>query len=176
MTANKFWYENWVYCFETNSVYSFSLQSIHLFVPKWPHLLLNSKGLTLQIKTYSAIYQTMLNLGLRNFKPIFQRMHVLSVVIFFSLLMFISLNWYLHFNHASLISFNIWRWKCKGIWDKLFKGRPSKICERQPLKNLKGYGLLKQFLSHKWSLIWTNISSNENKKALSPFYHKKYFY
>ena len=30
------------------------------------------------------------------------------------------------------------------IWDKGFKNGLSKICERQPLKNLKGYGLLKQ--------------------------------
>ena len=29
-------------------------------------------------------------------------------------------------------------------WDKVFKNGPSKICGRQPLKNLKGYGLLKQ--------------------------------
>ena len=28
-------------------------------------------------------------------------------------------------------------------WDKVFKSGPSKICGRQPLKNLKGYGLLK---------------------------------
>ena len=28
------------------------------------------------------------------------------------------------------------------IWDKVFKNGPSKICERQSLKNLKGYGLL----------------------------------
>ena len=27
------------------------------------------------------------------------------------------------------------------IWDKVFKSGPSKICGRQPLKNLKGYGL-----------------------------------
>ena len=27
-------------------------------------------------------------------------------------------------------------------WDKVFKNGPSKICERQPLKNLKKYGLL----------------------------------
>ena len=32
-------------------------------------------------------------------------------------------------------------------WDKVFKGGPSKICGRQPLKNLKGYGLLKQTIS-----------------------------
>ena len=31
----------------------------------------------------------------------------------------------------------------KYIWDKVFKNRPSKICGRHPLKNLKGYGLLK---------------------------------
>ena len=29
------------------------------------------------------------------------------------------------------------------IWDKVFKNEPSKIYGRQPLKNLKGYGLLK---------------------------------
>ena len=29
------------------------------------------------------------------------------------------------------------------IWDKVFKNGPSKICGRQPLKNLKGYGLFK---------------------------------
>ena len=28
------------------------------------------------------------------------------------------------------------------IWDKVFKNGPSKICGGQPLKNLKGYGLL----------------------------------
>ena len=27
-------------------------------------------------------------------------------------------------------------------WDKALKNGPSKICGRQPLKNLKGYGLL----------------------------------
>ena len=30
------------------------------------------------------------------------------------------------------------------IWDKVFKNEPSEICGRQPLKNLKWYGLLKQ--------------------------------
>ena len=29
------------------------------------------------------------------------------------------------------------------ISDKVFKNGPSKICGRQPLKNMKGYGLLK---------------------------------
>ena len=28
-------------------------------------------------------------------------------------------------------------------WDKVFKNGPSKTCGRQPLKNLKGYGLPK---------------------------------
>ena len=28
-------------------------------------------------------------------------------------------------------------------WDKLFKNGPSKICGRQPLKNLKGFNLSK---------------------------------
>ena len=30
----------------------------------------------------------------------------------------------------------------RDIWCKVFKNEPSKICGRQPLKNLKGYGLL----------------------------------
>ena len=30
------------------------------------------------------------------------------------------------------------------IWDKVFKNGASKICGRQPLNNLKGYGLPKQ--------------------------------
>ena len=34
--------------------------------------------------------------------------------------------------------------KTCGIWDKVFKNGPSNFCGRQPLKNLKGYGLLKQ--------------------------------
>ena len=29
------------------------------------------------------------------------------------------------------------------IWDKVFKNGPSKICGRQPLKNLKRYGVRK---------------------------------
>ena len=32
-------------------------------------------------------------------------------------------------------------------WDKVFKIGPSKICGKQPLKDLKGYGLLKQTIS-----------------------------
>ena len=35
----------------------------------------------------------------------------------------------------------------KGIWDKVFKSAPSKICGRQRLKNSKGYALLKQTMS-----------------------------
>ena len=33
------------------------------------------------------------------------------------------------------------------IWDKVFKKGPNKVCGRQPLKNLKGYGLNKQTIS-----------------------------
>ena len=33
------------------------------------------------------------------------------------------------------------------MWDKVFKNGPSKTCGRQPLENLKGYGLLKQTTS-----------------------------
>ena len=34
------------------------------------------------------------------------------------------------------------------IWDKVFKNGPGRICGSQPLKNLKGYRLLKQMISH----------------------------
>ena len=37
-------------------------------------------------------------------------------------------------------------WVRISIWDKVFKNGPSKICGRQPLKNLKGYGLFKYFI------------------------------
>ena len=36
------------------------------------------------------------------------------------------------------------------IWHKVFKSGTSKICGRQPLKHLKGYGLLKHFT---WSTL-----------------------
>ena len=35
----------------------------------------------------------------------------------------------------------------KNLWDKVFKNGPSKICGRQPLKNLKGYGLLEHLIA-----------------------------
>ena len=35
----------------------------------------------------------------------------------------------------------------RNIWDKVFKNGPNKVCRRQSLKNLKGYGLLKQTIS-----------------------------
>ena len=44
-------------------------------------------------------------------------------------------------------------------WLKVFKNGPSIICRRQPLKNLKGYGLLRQFpdflkaVFHKFCLV-----------------------
>ena len=36
------------------------------------------------------------------------------------------------------------------IWDKVFKSGLSKFCGRQPLKNFRGYGLLKQTISSKF--------------------------
>ena len=46
------------------------------------------------------------------------------------------------------------------IRDKACKNGPSKICERQPLKNLKGYGLLKQIISFQIfeRLFFTNFT------------------
>ena len=46
--------------------------------------------------------------------------------------------------------------KVKVIWDKVFKNGQSKICGRQPLKNLKRYGML--------------IPSNLLKAVFSKFY------
>ena len=34
------------------------------------------------------------------------------------------------------------------IWGKVFKNGPSKICGRQPLKHLKGYGMPKAEHTH----------------------------
>ena len=43
------------------------------------------------------------------------------------------------------------------MWDKVFKNGASKIRGRQPLKNLKGYGLLKQTLLGPFLNTWTHI-------------------
>ena len=43
------------------------------------------------------------------------------------------------------------------MWDKVFKNVPSEICGRQPLKNLKWYGLLKQTIFHKFHLVHSLI-------------------
>ena len=55
-------------------------------------------------------------------------------------------------------------WTLKGV--KVFKNEPSKICWRQPLKNLKRYGLFRQkaafhkfYLVHSW-VLWPKSSSN----------------
>ena len=43
-------------------------------------------------------------------------------------------------------------------WDKVFKNGPSKIYERQNLKNWKGYGLLKETISLQ---IFQRLSSTD---------------
>ena len=47
---------------------------------------------------------------------------------------------------------------CNYSWGKVFKGGLSKFCGRQPLKNLKGYGLLKQTISTE---IFERLSSKK---------------
>ena len=76
----------------------------------------------------------------------------------FSAIFWICINgYYMMFNPPLLLC----------IWDKVFKSGPSKICGRQPLKNLKGYGLLKQYM---WLLLSsfqyciTNFSNHFFKK------------
>ena len=39
-------------------------------------------------------------------------------------------------------SFKVYVDNLLDVWDKVFKNGASKICGRQPLKNLKGYGLI----------------------------------
>ena len=50
------------------------------------------------------------------------------------------------------------------ICDKVFKNGPSKICERQPLKNLKGYGLLKHLCLVKY-LIKYDLKTPSNAQV-----------
>ena len=46
------------------------------------------------------------------------------------------------------VDFNRYKGKfLRFTYEPVFKNGPSKICGRQPLKNLKGYGLLKQTIS-----------------------------
>ena len=51
-----------------------------------------------------------------------------------------NIGWYFYYFHAT---FSYFGFLCN-IWDKVFKNGPCKICGRQPLKKLKGHGLLKQ--------------------------------
>ena len=39
------------------------------------------------------------------------------------------------------------------MWDKVFRSGPSKICGRQPVKNLKRYGLFNGILHNLISII-----------------------
>ena len=70
------------------------------------------------------------------------------------------------------------------IWDKYSENGPSKTCGRQPLKNLKGYGLLKIFkgclpqmllgpfvntLPHKNVYISNKVAQNDDIKILHQF-------
>ena len=48
--------------------------------------------------------------------------------------------------------------KAVSIWDQVFKNGPSKVCGRQPLKNLKGYGLQTIPLQIFWRLSSTNFT------------------
>ena len=69
-----------------------------------------------------------------------------------------------------------WIWE---IWDKVFKSGPSKICGRQLLKNLEGYGLLSKsycYTNHCYLRVKgrTFISCNKVLLVLTSLFH--YFY
>ena len=52
------------------------------------------------------------------------------------------------------------------IWDKVFKNGSSKICGRQPLKNFKGYGLLKQNITHEEYFLALNLPAGKISLSL----------
>ena len=52
------------------------------------------------------------------------------------------------------------------IWDKVFKNGPSKVCERQPLKILKWYGLLRQICPILYTIHWRK----GNQKKILEFF------
>ena len=51
------------------------------------------------------------------------------------------------------------------IWDKVYKNGPSKICGRQPLKNLKEYGLSSKNFT--WSILEYCVPSSMYDGVLS---------
>ena len=63
------------------------------------------------------------------------------------------------------------------IWVKVFENGPSKICERQPLKNLKLYGLLGRpiyiFAIFKTGSIFKSLSNMWDDQAYSEPWHTK---
>ena len=55
-----------------------------------------------------------------------------------------------HWNKQRLTCYQSQVTRDQFIWDKVFKNGPSKICGRQPLKNLKEYDLLSRPYSFKF--------------------------
>ena len=63
----------------------------------------------------------------------------------------------------------------RNIWDKVFKNGPIKICGRQPLKNLKEYGLLTLQIFQRlcsanftWSILLNTLSHMSDGKTIIP--------
>ena len=61
------------------------------------------------------------------------------------------------------------------IWDKVFKSGPSKNCGKQPLKNLKGYGLLKFLIFKEKKALINNGNSKKSTKSLTKHCNSKKF-
>ena len=69
-------------------------------------------------------------------------------------------------------------------WDKVFKNGARKICRRQPLKNLKGYGLPYLFKFFKGCLLqiligsflntWLQVRLNDSPEEFKPVYYRRY--
>ena len=55
----------------------------------------------------------------------------------------------------------------KGIWDKVFKNNPSKICGKQSLKNLKRYGLPKKTIPLQ---IFCRLSSTNFTQSILEYF------
>ena len=79
------------------------------------------------------------------------------------------------------------------IGQKVFKNGPTITCGRQPSKNLKGYGLLKQAISHQifyrlssasftWPILeyfvtnWSNFCISKKPSILAGYWIIFYFY
>ena len=76
-------------------------------------------------------------------------------------------------NYASIPWLHLSRNSSRNIWNKVFKNGPSKICGKQPLKNLKGYGLLSHIVCLSFKCWWLSRKEIPTKK-INDFLYDNY--